>query len=268
MSDTPRPKARASEAIHTAASHPVRHHAQSSIGQNKNDPEQSQSESESESETSGESESDDPDKFYIHFREIPKDAIQRDHVAAILGPDVAKTNESIELKTEEIQRLKTEIRGWASEHIKRRMLCTAKQLNLKLDGKYTLNSFVDINAWWRSCHRSDFKALDQLNFILYGWFTNNPSWSRQLERQFMKEHNLGYTKESKAIARKSSKRQGLQLKGCVAQTIAYIKVEVVKQVQRVGKASKHGMAITKSRPADLIRDADGKYVKRKDDEYC
>ena len=211
----------------------------------------------------------DPHKVYIHFRELPKDAVRRDHVVAILGPESAKGEDAIALKTAEIERLKTELRSWANEHIKRLVLSNAKDLNLKIGGKKPVNSWLDIGKWWCSCTRGDKRAQDTMSYIVYsGWFKKVKLWTVQLERKFMEENHLAYSTSSLAAAQANCQKEGVALKGCIAQTIAYVKCDVVKQLQRVGKKAAHGMVITKSRPAEQTRDADGKYVKRNPEEYC
>ncbi len=57
--------------------------------------------------------------------------------------------------------------------------------------------------------------------------------------------------------------QGKSLKGCVAQLIAYVKVDLVNQIHDSG-VKKHGMNITKSRPKEeMLKMGSGKYVRRK-----
>ena len=63
----------------------------------------------------------DPNKVYLHFRELPKDAFSahRDHVVAILRPESAKGEDTIILKPAEIERWKTELQSWANGHVKK-----------------------------------------------------------------------------------------------------------------------------------------------------
>lgn len=238
-------------------------------GDRKNASEPSDDDTDPEDPSDEEEEEDvDPNTTYLHFREIPKDAVHRDHVVAILGPESAKSEDAIILKTAEVERAKTELRSWANEHIKRMFLSNAKEFNLKIKGKKPVNSFLDIKKWWRNCSRDDKKAIQVLNYIQYGWFKENKRWEVKLERLYMKENHLKYSRSSKAAAQKNCQKPGVKLKGCIALTISYVKCDVVKQVQTVGKKSKHGMSITKSRPADMIRNPEGKYVKRKPDDFC
>jgi hypothetical protein len=59
-------------------------------------------------------------------------------------------------------------------------------------------------------------------------------------------------------AEANKRTQGKSLKGCVAQLIAYVKVDVVK----------HGMNITNSRPKEeMLKMESGKYVRRKKRQF-
>jgi hypothetical protein len=100
--------------------------------------------------------------------------------------------------------------------------------------------------------------------ILYGWFEKNKRWLFQLEEAIMTLENGEYTPESILQAKESKRADGKTLKGCVAQLIAYVKVDLVNQIRDSG-VKKHGMSITKSRPKEemLKMESDGKYVQRK-----
>jgi hypothetical protein len=76
--------------------------------------------------------------------------------------------------------------------------------------------------------------------------------------------NWEYTSESILQAEGSKRANEKTLKGCVAQLIAYVKVDLVNQIHDSG-VKKHGMNITKSRPKEemLKMEFDGKYVWRK-----
>jgi hypothetical protein len=102
--------------------------------------------------------------------------------------------------------------------------------------------------------------------ILYGWFETHKNWLFQLEEAFMALENWQYTKESILVAESNKGTTGKRLKGCVAQLIAYVKVDLVNQIRDSGVKT-HGMNITKSRPKDLMpKTESGKYVRRKKGE--
>ena len=206
----------------------------------------------------------------VHFREIPKDSITREHVISLLGPEKSKESSAIEERQLKIEKLKTDLRGWAREHVKKRVVGTARKLGFKIvvnKREVDISTFADLKLWWRTRQRSDKKAVDDLTYVLYGWFDNNTKWERKLERQFMEEHKWAYTSESVEEANENSKKEGADLKGCVALTMTYLKVEAVRQMQRVGKAAPHGIVITKTRPKSKQYNDKGKYVKRKKGEY-
>jgi hypothetical protein len=104
--------------------------------------------------------------------------------------------------------------------------------------------------------------------ILYGWFEENKNWLFQLEEAVMTLENWQYTKESVLQAEANKRTQGKSLKGCVAQLIVYVKVDLVNQIRDSG-VKKHGMNITKSRPKEemLTMLESGKYVQRKKGQF-
>jgi len=212
--------------------------------------------------------SEQEDTITLHFREIPKDAVHRDHVIAILGPAKAKQKHAIEVMTQRIQERKSHLRQWAYEHLKKQMLAIARELQLKIDKNRLVSSFSEVVQWWTNCDANDDQAAVSLNHVVYGWFTEHKKWERTLERHYMRQNKLVYSEESMATACQECKKSGCDPKGCVAKTITYVKADIVSRFQKAGKSSNHGMVLTKSRPAERVRDADGKYVKRKRGEFC
>jgi hypothetical protein len=206
----------------------------------------------------------------IHFREIPTNRLRRDHVISILGPEKAKDGEVVDSRLAEISKWKKDLRAWARQHVKKRVLGNARKLGFTLSGKkpVLVSSFDDLKKWWSTRKRTDSRAAKDLGYVLYGWFDRNYGWDVALERKFMTENKWAYTTESMKAAQENSKRTGLELKGSIALTISYMKVEIVKQMQQAGKAGKHRLVITKSRPSDLVYNDKGKYIKRKKGEYC
>ena len=211
--------------------------------------------------------SEDKDAVRLHFREIPKDGLTREHVIAILGPEKAKDNKAIEERTIWIKKTKAHLRQWAYEHLKKQCLAIARELKLKVDGDRLVSSFTEVVQWWKDCDSSKDEAAVSLNHILYGWFKAHPRWELKLERVYMKQNNLIYTKESVAAAHATCPTQVWKLKGCVAKTISYVKSDIVSRFQKAGKYSSHGMVLTMSRPGERTRNADGKYIKRKKGEF-
>ena len=214
---------------------------------------------------------DDPTFLRIHFRELPKDSVSREHVISLLGPEKSKENSTVEDRLSLIERRQADVRAWAREHIKKRIVGNARKLGFRLNGdkpgEGEVRTFADLKLWWRTRERKDQQAADDLGYVLYGWFDQNKKWERKLERKFMAECKWAYTAESVDEANKNAKKTGVVLKGCVALTMTYMKVEAVRQMQRVGKKSRHGLVITKSRPGGKSYNDRGKYVKRKEGQY-
>lgn len=209
--------------------------------------------------------------LHIHFRELPKDSVSREHVISLLGPEKSKENSTVEDRQSLIERRQADVRAWAREHVKKRIIGNARKLGFRLNGdnpgEGEVRTFADLKKWWRTRERKDQQAADDLGYVLYGWFDQNKKWERKLERKFMEEHKWAYNAESVDEANKNAKKTGVVLKGCVALTMTYMKVESVRQMQRVGKKSRHGLIITKSRPGGKSYNASGKYVKRKEGQY-
>ncbi len=49
----------------------------------------------------------------IHFKEIPKDGVQVQHVASLLGPELASRQTAIQERSEKIKQMKFTLHGWA-----------------------------------------------------------------------------------------------------------------------------------------------------------
>ena len=81
-----------------------------------------------------------------------------------------------------------------------------------------------------------------------------------------------YDQESKEEAERCARarcrgRVNLNIKGCVQQTISYMKTDLCNQIRDAGKMSAHRTNITKSRPLEESRKSNGKYKKLKKGEY-
>ena len=198
------------------------------------------------------------------------DSVKREHVISILGPKKAKDKDAVDARIAQIERMKKDLRTWARKHIHKRVVGTARLMKLKFPkGKkqVSVSTYKDLQQWWRTRERSDILALKALGFLMYGWFDRTKKWDIALEKKFMTEQKWEYTTQSVEAAQENSERDNFELKGCVALTISYIKNEMVKQMQRVGKAAKHGLVLKKSRPRDMAYNAAGKYVKLKRGQY-
>jgi hypothetical protein len=85
--------------------------------------------------------------------------------------------------------------------------------------------------------------------IVYEPFTFG--WDRELEIEFMKISKWEYGQKSKEEAEKCARARcrgqvNLNIKGCVQQTISYLKTDLCNQIRDAGKMSAHGTNITKS----------------------
>ena len=105
--------------------------------------------------------------------------------------------------------------------------------------------------------------------IVYEPFTFG--WDKELETEFMRISKWEYDQESKEEAERCARarcrgRVNLNIKGCVQQTISYMKTDLCNQIRDAGKMSAHRTNITKSRPLEESRKSNGKYKKLKKGE--
>jgi hypothetical protein len=83
-------------------------------------------------------------------------------------------------------------------------------------------------------------------FICYGYFEEKPEWEIFLETQYMGDQKWVYTQQSKDSFQSKNRRKGYQIKGCVANNLANVKHELVKQLQKAGRENKSFHRFTKS----------------------
>ena len=133
----------------------------------------------------------------------------------------------------------------------------------------TIDEFSDIKKWWRNAEPTD-ENIKKVWDIIYEPFI--AGWDRELEIEFMRISKWEYDRESKEEAERCARarckgRVNLNIKGCVQQTISYLKTDLCNQIRDAGKISAHGTNITKSRPLEESRKLNGKYKKLKKGEY-
>ena len=79
--------------------------------------------------------------------------------------------------------------------------------------------------------------FEKLFNILYGVFDKEINWSRRLEKQFMDRYCYKYSEKSKS-------KHGQRDKGCFEILVNDVKTQIVKEFQRHGKTSSHGLFLT------------------------
>ncbi len=77
--------------------------------------------------------------------------------------------------------------------------------------------------WWMSCQPTDEEA-ELMYDVLYGFEKNN-KWMLQLKHAFTTLENWEYTEDSVTLAEAGIRSKGKDLKGSIAQLIAYVKVD-------------------------------------------
>jgi hypothetical protein len=112
----------------------------------------------------------------------------------------------------------------------------------------TIDEFSDIKKWWRNAEPTD-ENIKNVWDIIYEPFI--AGWDRELEIEFMRISKWEYDRESKEEAERCARarckgRVNLNIKGCVQQTISYLKTDLCNQIRDAGKMSAHGTNITKS----------------------
>jgi hypothetical protein len=147
---------------------------------------------------------------------------------------------TVEQVKDELAKLNLERKNclsWAKAALKKRMLKTAIEVKMKLQGK-TVKRFNDIGKSWAqdgSVHNA--RLLFQ---VLFGNFEGrcNNGWSVELEQEYMNNNNLEYP---------PLKETEEEMKGCYERVITHSKGKVVKGINT--KADKtHGKAILITRP--------------------
>ena len=99
------------------------------------------------------------------------------------------------------------------------------------------------------------KFFEKLFNILYGVFDKEINWSRRLEKQFMDRYCYKYSEKSKS-------KHGQRDKGCFEILVNDVKTQIVKEFQRHGKTSSHGLFLTMK-----INSKKGKRVQRRKGKF-
>ena len=85
------------------------------------------------------------------------------------------------------------------------------------------------------------KYFEKLFKVLFGIFDDSPGWAKKLEKKYMESKKLKYRKES------STNHSGRD-KGCFEIMATDVKSEIVHQLQKIGKHSRHGAYLTLQLP--------------------
>ena len=85
------------------------------------------------------------------------------------------------------------------------------------------------------------KYFEKLFKVLFGIFDDSPGWAKTLETNYMESKKLKYRKESCTT---HSERD----KGCFEIMATDVKSEIVHQLQKIGKNSRHGAYLTLQLP--------------------
>ena len=85
------------------------------------------------------------------------------------------------------------------------------------------------------------KYFEKLFKVLFGIFDDSPGWAKTLETKYMESKKLKYRKESSTT---HSERD----KGCFEIMATDVKSEIVHQLQKIGKKSRHGAYLTLQLP--------------------
>jgi len=147
--------------------------------------------------------------------------------------------------------------------VKKKMIAEAKKQDLHI------NQFNDIKKWWRNAEPTP-ENCQKVCSIIYDSFQSG--WDKELEKEFMRVSKWEYDQESKEEAERCARARShnkfnVVVKGCIQQTISYIKTDLCNQIRDAGKMSQHGTNITKSRPVEEARILNGKYKKLKKGEF-
>ena len=85
------------------------------------------------------------------------------------------------------------------------------------------------------------KFFEKLFRVLFVIFDDSPGWAKQLEMKYMESKKFKYRKE---LSTKHSERD----KGCFEIMATDVKSEIVHQLQKIGKHSRHGAYLTLQLP--------------------
>jgi hypothetical protein len=121
-----------------------------------------------------------------------------------------------------------EVREWASDRLRERMLEKALSLNMKFKGS-RINKHHDIKKSWRE-DGSDENAKKMYAVMFGDYEEKNAAWSKTMEREFMESNDREY------IADKRKGEQERSKKGCYEKIITKAKTNVVRLMNRDTRA--------------------------------
>ena len=132
---------------------------------------------------------------------IPRNSLQLYHTTT--SKDELPNRKHVENELEEMKRFKRDVKGYARIEIKQIMVRTAAYINMTRpeDGGIvqTYNEIGNVWKEWNGISMIDIPP--KMFYLMYGWFDENPNWSRVLEKKYMKTHALIYN--SKRLEQKS-----------------------------------------------------------------
>ena len=133
-----------------------------------------------------------------------------------------------------------DIRTWAAQETKKKMLKTATNQDMRFGIDRTLvRTFKDIyTSWTEDCDDANARKM---YMVLYGGFEgSNAAWSKNLEREYMEKRDRECINEDED--------RGKQKIGCYEKQITGAKTTQVKLLNRTGCNEKRGKSIQMSNP--------------------
>ncbi len=146
----------------------------------------------------------------------------RDHVMMnygfeLLGP------ESIERMKKQLDQESIDVRSWASDQLRTRMLNKALSLNMQYRGQ-RINKHKDIKSSWKE-DPSDENAAKMYEVMFGDYENKNAAWSRTMERQYMESRDIEYLPDALAVNERTQK-------GCYEKIITKSKTIQVRLMNR------------------------------------
>ena len=181
--------------------------------------------------------------IYIPRGYIPRNFISVEHAEKCIEPGENITTEE---KRNKIIEIKRDAKDWFSDEIKTIILISVRKHRLSymkvIKGKIErkcVSQFKEVREVIKQNTSIDF--MEKLFYVLYGWFDENESWSRDLEKRYMEENCYNYTRDR-------SSSHTARDKGCFEPLATAIKSDYVKSYQDIGKKN-HGRYLSISTPS-------------------